>query len=125
MRDCIEDRARDSAMVFVENSHRIFAARNGSAAVNFRQRKTGSSDDGDWRDQQHEQADAVAPDEQEFLADRQPHRAQHHRLKQPAGWSWYASCSWRIAKRAAGEFQERVLEIGAMHVEFDDLAASL
>ncbi len=54
---------------------------SGSTAVNFRQRETGGRDDGDWRDQQHEQADAVAPDEQEFLADGQPDRAQHCRLE--------------------------------------------
>src|ERR1700722_3917657 len=40
-------------------------------------------------------------------------------------WSrWNASGSWRVAKGVAGEFQERVLQIGAMHVEFDHLVAN-
>ena len=67
--------------------------------------------------------DAVAPDEQEFLADRQPHRAQHHRLVKAVVMR--ASCSWRIPQRVAGEFQERVLEIGPMDAEFDHLVANL
>ena len=68
----------------------------------------------------------MTTDEQEFLADRQPHCAQHHHLmKTCVVWLWHAACSWRIAKRVAGEFQERVLEIGAMDVEFDDLVANL
>src|SRR5271154_599180 len=32
--------------------------------------------------------------------------------------------SWGIAQRVAGEFEKRVLQIGAMDVEFDDLVAS-
>src|ERR1700735_2198483 len=32
--------------------------------------------------------------------------------------------SMDIAQRVAGEFEERVLQIGAMDVEFDDLVAS-
>src|SRR5208283_1651915 len=32
--------------------------------------------------------------------------------------------SWRIAQRVAGEFEKRVLQIGAMDVEFDDLVAN-
>src|SRR5580704_14796400 len=35
-----------------------------------------------------------------------------------------APCSWSVAQRVAGEFQERVLEIWAMHVEFDHLVAN-
>ncbi len=80
MGDGVEDRVRDRAVVLVENRHRIFATRRPLTAINFRQRKTGRCDDGDRRDQQHEQADPIAPDEQEFLADRQPDREQHHRL---------------------------------------------
>jgi hypothetical protein len=80
MGERVEDRARDTTVIFVEHGHRILAARSGAAAVNFRQRETGGGDHEDWRDQQHEHANPVAPNEQEFLADRQPHRAQHHRL---------------------------------------------
>ena len=76
----VDDRARDGALVLVEDGDGIFAARSGATAVNFRQRESGRGDDSDWRDQQHEQTDAIAPDEPEFLADRQPHREQHHRL---------------------------------------------
>src|SRR5579862_3324947 len=36
-----------------------------------------------------------------------------------------APCSWSVAQRVAGEFQKRVLQIGAMHVEFDYLVANL
>src|ERR1700691_6733956 len=32
---------------------------------------------------------------------------------------------WRVAQRVAGEFQERVLKIGSMDVEFDHLVANL
>src|ERR1700730_16360699 len=39
--------------------------------------------------------------------------------------SWNAPCSWSVAQRVAGEFQKRVLEIGAMNVEFDHLVANL
>ena len=95
----VENRARDGAVVFVENGHRIFAARCRSTAVNFCQREAGGSDDGDWRDQQHEQADAVAPDEQEFLGDRQPHRAQHHRLGKT--WSLELGRAVFMERRAA------------------------
>ena len=91
-RECVEDRAPDLAVVFVENGHRIFPARSGPAAVNFCQREAGGGDDRDRRDQQHEHPHPVAPDEQEFLADGQPHRAQHYRLAKIIGF---------MARRAA------------------------
>src|SRR5580700_5432059 len=43
----------------------------------------------------------------------------------PGYSSWDAPWSWSVAQRVAGEFQKRILEIGAMHVEFDHFVANL